>query len=459
MISKYPPAVREIGRVFHRNGYSCFLVGGAVRDRLLQRGGTDFDLATNATPDEVLKLFRRVIPTGIQHGTVTVIYRGYHFEVTTFRSEQAYSDNRHPDGVRFIPSIEEDLKRRDFTINSIALDLHTGEVLDPHDGRQDLEHKLVKAIGNPIERFTEDHLRILRGIRFMTQLEFSIAPETLRGMKECSGGISGTSIERIRDELIKVLLSRVPSTGLIVMEELGILPTIIPELSACRGISQGDRHKFDLFHHSIYAADGASKQSLEIPLAALLHDLGKATTRKVEPLGKITFYNHDKESARLARIIMERLKFPKIITNNVCHLILHHMFNYQERWSDSAVRRFLKRISPEMVEPLFQLRRADSYALQGVSPPLLQLDSFRKRIAEVIERGEALTLRELKITGNELHSEARIPKGPDMGKVLEFLMEAVIDDPALNTREDLLEIASRFYKERLADVPRGTKPT
>lgn len=449
VIRKIPSIVKDFGKVFNTAGFQCFLVGGTIRNRMMGLEMSDFDLATDAQPEEVMKLFRKVIPTGIQHGTVTVLFKGHSFEVTTFRVESGYTNLRHPDSIRFTPDIMEDLKRRDFTVNAMALNLSSGELLDPHEGQKDIERRIIRAIGDPRERFNEDGLRLLRAVRFMSQLTFSIETSTLEGMKVCADNIKQVSSERIRDELVKILLSPKPSRAFLNMEETGILDHILPELSACRGITQKGNHEFDVFDHSIYAADGASKHALEIPLAALLHDIGKGPTRKFDELGIPTFYNHERESVKMAHTLLKRLKFSRAVEDKVCHLIEHHMFNYHESWSDAAVRRFLSRVHPKNVQDLFHLRRADSYGTNGVHPPAQPLLDFEKRINEVISKDEALSIRDLRLNGHDLHKEAGIPKGPQMGLILEFLLEAVLDDPSLNEKEKLLEMAVKFYQERL----------
>jgi len=410
---------------------------------------TDFDLATDARPEEVKKIFRKVIPTGIQHGTVTVLYKGHSFEVTTFRVESQYTNLRHPDQVHFTPDIFEDLKRRDFTVNAMALNLTTNELVDPHDGRGDIGRKIIRAIGDPEERFNEDGLRLLRAVRFMSQLDFDIEKNTLEAMGACASNIQKVSQERIRDELIKILLSNRPSRAFFLMEETGILPLILPELSRSRGIGQKERHLFDVFDHSVYSVDGASKHILEIPLAALLHDLGKPDTLKPDKQGNPTFHGHEQRSVELAHDILKRLKFPRALEERVCHLIAHHMFNYEPAWTDAAVRRFLSKVNPRYVPDLFHLRRADSYGTNLDTASLEPLISFQKRIEEVAAKDEALTIKDLKINGNDLFKEAGIPKGPIMGVILDFLLEAVLEDPEINDSDTLLSLAVNFYENRL----------
>ena len=449
VIKKLPPVLREMGAIFDSAGYQIFLVGGAVRNRLMGRPMSDFDLATDAEPESVQKLFRRVIPTGIQHGTVTVLYKNHEFEVTTFRIDSGYTNQRHPDSVDFSSDILEDLKRRDFTVNSIALNLVTNDLLDPHNGRMDLKARLIRSIGNPVDRFNEDGLRLMRAVRFMSQLKFEIEPLTLQGLKTCSSNLKQVSSERIRDELIKILHSERPSKAFFLMDETGLLSCFLPELSAGKGMMQKANHDFDVFEHSLFACDGAPGDSLALRLAALLHDIGKPASLRFDDDSMPTFHGHELLSAKMAGIILKRLKFPVKLEKEVCRLIEHHMFNYTVNWSDSAVRRFLARVEPENVNSLFTLRRADQYGMKGKVVDSQNLADFKKHINRVLEEDYTLSIKDLQVNGNILHTEGGIPKGPVMGTVLNFLLETVFDDPSLNNREKLIEMASKFYNSRI----------
>lgn len=439
----------DFSRVFERNGYRCYLVGGAVRNMVLGQKPIDYDFATDATPPAVRKLFKSVIPTGIKHGTVTVLWRGHKLEVTTFRLEGNYSNARHPDEVNFTPSLLEDLKRRDFTINSMAINPQTGELIDPHGGRSDLKDRLIRAIGLPEERFREDGLRLMRACRFAAQLDFRIEEETLRAMSSTVDTIDRVSAERIRDELMKTLTAARPSVGLLVMSETGLLDRILPELAKCRGIYQGGLHDFDVFRHSLLACDGAPADRPMIRLAALLHDLGKAVTVSKNEVGDTTFYRHEAVGEELCRKIMRRLRFSHEEEKKVCLLVGQHMFHYQDEWTDGAVRRFIARVGLENLEDLFELRRADQYGMKGIPVTHDSLAPLRKRIDTVMRQKDALTLRDLAVDGTILSTEAGIPRGPDMGKVLNYLMEAVLDDSGLNEKDRLVPIAEKFYREYL----------
>ncbi len=450
-MAKYrlPKIIQRFGRIFEENGYDCYLVGGAVRNMVIGHRPTDYDFATNARPPAVMKLFKSVIPTGIKHGTVTVLFEGHQFEVTTFRVEGTYSNARHPDKITFTGSLFEDLKRRDFTINSMAIPVMDGTLIDPHDGRTDLKKGLIRAIGAPAERFREDGLRLMRACRFSAQLEFSIEAATKQAMADTVETITLVSAERIRDELMKILSSNRPSIGIRVMQESGLLAHVLPSLNRCTGVPQGGFHAFDVFEHSLLACDGAPRDKPLVRLAALLHDIGKAETVHEESPGQYTFYRHELNAEETCHAIMRGLRFSRDEEAKVCLLVRHHMFNYTEDWSDGAVRRFIAKVGAGNLEDLFDLRLSDQYGMQGIKPRHDTLAPLRDRIRFILEKEDALTIKDLDIDGHALHREADIPYGPDMGVVLDQLLEAVMDDPELNKREKLLTIARSFYKEYL----------
>jgi putative nucleotidyltransferase with HDIG domain len=437
-----PRELFDFARVFEESGKRCFLVGGAVRDYLLGREVSDFDAATDARPEEVLRLFRRVIPTGIKHGTVTVLWKGLEIEVTTFRTEAGYADGRHPDIVAYASTIEEDLSRRDFTINAMAFDLASKELLDPFDGRKDLGRRLVKAVGDPLERFREDGLRPLRSVRFASQLGFDIEEATLAAIRPSIERFRLVSAERVREELQKILMSAVPSRGLRLLETTGLLAEISPELAACRGVEQRGMHVFDVLDH-LYACVDSSPPELGLRLAALLHDVGKPEAKVERPGEEPTFHRHEEYSARMAEAIMKRLKFPNALVDEAIHLIRCHMFSYDDSWSDAAVRRFLARVGPENIESLLALRVADGTAIIGRPVDPRSLGPLRSRIDSVLAAKEAFGLADLAVKGDDLRAIG-VPPGRAMGAMLKELLEAVMDDPALNDRERLLQIAANI---------------
>ena len=434
---------RALGGIFQEHGHRLYLVGGAVRDYLMGIDNDDWDFATDARPDEVMAMFpHHVIPTGLQHGTVTVRFRRQSYEVTTFRSEGAYSDSRHPDSVTFVRSLESDLERRDFTINAFAADALDGTILDYHDGRGDLRRRLVRAIGDPQERFGEDALRMLRACRFAARLDFDIERDTFEAIRRNSSSIVKVSAERIREELYKTLMSDNAVKGIELMRTSGLLDHILPELVACGGVEQGGLHSMDVYHHCLATLRCACTHRYPpmVRLAALLHDIGKPGCRK-EHDGGYTFYGHDKEGARMVDALMRRLKASNDERELVTRLVREHMFNYTSQWSDGALRRFVARVS-DALEPLIQLRIADALAIS----PDASLDSLwemERRIEEIRKRNDALGIRDLAVDGHDLMAIG-IPAGPRLGRTLSALLDAVMDDPSLNRRETLLEMAGRL---------------
>ncbi len=446
---RLPKEIKEFALKFKHSGFQCYLVGGAVRDLLMGRPVKDFDLATDALPRQVMKVFPRVIPTGIKHGTVTVLFRSHQFEVTTFRIDGGYEDFRRPAQVKYAADIYEDLKRRDFTINAFAYDLLTGKLLDSFDGRTDLEKKIIRAIGEPLERFKEDALRTLRACRFACAFDFVIEKNTMLGIAQTAALIKKISGERVRDELVKILETRLPSRGLQLLFTTGLLHFIIPELEACRNIKQPTMHCFDVYFHSLYSCDAAPAANLTVRLAALLHDIGKPLTETRNAEGELRFFGHEKKSGEIAGRILKRLKFPNAVITGVHHLILHHMFGYDDSWTDAAVRRFLQRVGRENIDDLFMLRKADQVGMCNRPADTRSLDRFKKRINDILSGATVLSLNDLCVNGNDIMRELDIKPGEQIGQILEFLLEAVLEDPTQNTRETLLKLARNFYDTRL----------
>lgn len=452
-----PGILKEFYSVFENAGFKAYLVGGAVRDIFLNKDASDWDIATNATPQDVMKLFKFVVPTGFEHGTVTVHFKKVEIEVTTFRTETGYSDGRHPDKVNYAATIEEDLSRRDFTMNAIAVDLKDGRIVDPFKGRHDIKKKLIRTVGNPHERFMEDGLRPIRALRFASKLGFSIENNTFSEIfkEEIQKKVSSISVERFRDELMKMMKSPKPSVGLKMMEETGVLKLFMSELLVCRGcIQKDDRafHVFDVMDHCYYACDGAPVEKPLLRLAALFHDSGKPASKKeVSENGMLIFhfYNHEKESSKIARKIMTDLKFSNAEIEYVCHLIENHMFNYTPDWTNAAIRRFLVKTKPEYFEDLIDLRLADMYGKYNEpvrvhdSPSCDLLLEFGERVKSVQAENNALSLKDLAINGKDLMNLG-IPAGKKIGLILNELFETVLEDPALNNHEKLLEIAQKI---------------
>jgi len=467
-----PYKLKEFNEVFEKSGFSAYLVGGAVRDIFLNKEASDWDVATNATPQDVMKLFKFVIPTGIEHGTVTVHFKNEEIEVTTFRTESGYSDGRHPDTVNYAATIEEDLSRRDFTMNAIAVNLKDGSIVDPFNGQQDIHDKIIRTVGNPHERFMEDGLRPVRALRFASKLGFCIQKDTYSEIfkDDIKEKILSISIERFRDEFEKILLSPLPSVGLKLLEETGLLDMFIPEFKCCRNCVQSDYrafHKFDVLDHLFYACDGAPAGKLNVRLAALFHDIGKPAAKKMQKelvldgnkndgskveIETVTFYCHEVHSEKITRAIMTRLKFSNEMINNVCHLVKEHMFHYESNWTDAAVRRFIVRADRNCLEDLFDLRLADMYGMWNekvdirYSESIKLLLELKDRIEKILKEQNALSLKDLAVNGKDLIA-AGIPAGKNLGLLLNELMNCVIEDPGLNNKEKLMEIAMKSMEK------------
>lgn len=460
----------EFGKVFFQAGYKAYLVGGAVRDMLMKVPAHDWDVATNATPQDVIKLFKFVVPTGIEHGTVTVHYKGNEIEVTTFRTEAGYSDGRHPDSINYAATIEEDLARRDFTMNAIAASLEDGIITDPYGGQDDIKNKLIRTVGAAHERFMEDGLRPVRALRFASKLGFSIEKNTYSEIfkKEIQAKAASISIERFRDEFEKIMASPKPSVGLKLLEESGLLDIFIPEFKICRGCIQSDYrafHKFDVLDHLFYACDGAPADKLNVRLAALFHDIGKPAAKKIlhetvlngekndgskKEIETITFYNHEAFGEKITQKLMTRLKFSNDMISNVCHLVKEHMFHYESNWSEAAVRRFIIRVKPECMEDLYDLRLADMYGMYNekvdvrYSESVKLLLELKARVEKELSKKTALSLKSLAVNGRDL-MQLGIPAGKELGRILNELLECVIEDPAMNNKEMLIETAKKIF--------------
>lgn len=440
------PLLREISGFFTEAGKEVYLVGGAVRDLLLGRESADWDLATGARPEEVSALFKKVIPTGIKHGTVTVRYKGRSIEVTTFRTESEYSDGRRPDEISYAADIEEDLSRRDFTMNAAAVRLPGGTLIDPFNGQADIRRGIIRSVGRAEERFTEDGLRPMRAVRFAAQLGFNLEEKTLAAIPGALPTTAKVAAERLRDELDKTIAAPSPQTGFVIMEETGLLKLILPELDGCRGIEQKGYHRFDVLDHLLFSCAYAARKnfSREVRMAALFHDIGKPRVKKHdEKRGVWTFYGHEQESTRITETLMRRFRYPNAVIEKVLRLVAAHMFHYENNWHDSTVRRFVIRTGEDLLPELFDLRLSDTFGTSGSEPDFTALLPFKKRIDSVLSKGRALSLRDLAVNGRDLMALGVKP-GKYVGIILNELLEAVIDDPQLNSREKLLEIAGNI---------------
>ena len=416
-------------------GFAAYLVGGAVRDLLRGESPTDWDIATDARPEEVMALFPGTLPTGIKYGTVTVRRDGRSIEVTTFRGDGAHSDGRHPDQVTFGASIEEDLGRRDFTANAMAYDPASGRLVDPYGGRYDLRRRILRTVGNPAERFAEDALRLLRFYRFAATLGLRPDPATVRAVDPALLG--QVSMERIRDEFSKTLLAGTPLAGLDGLISSGLMRAIIPELVEAGAVEQGTFHRHDVLRHSLLATE-AIQPALHLRLAALLHDIGKPAAKSVVA-GEVHFYGHDEAGADMSTAILARLRYPGELIEAVTVLVRLHMFQLPVHPSGAALRRLLNKAgSPDRLRDLVELRRADIVATGRTcwqSTAIWQ--ELKERVEEILAAGAAFSLRDLAIDGEDVMRLRGLGPGPEVGRILAALLERVLEDPALNERGKL----------------------
>ncbi|MGZ6293530.1 MAG: HD domain-containing protein [Candidatus Limnocylindrales bacterium] len=427
-----PAHVTAILERLRLEGHAAYVVGGSLRDALLERHPADWDVATDARPERVQALFPGSHYEN-RFGTVLVPGAPQPVEVTTFRRDHAYADHRRPDQVTFSASLEEDLARRDFTVNAIALG--PAGLLDPQGGLPDLDARLIRAVGDPHARFDEDALRLLRAVRLATQLEFEIEPGTLAAMRANAEAVRHVSRERIGQELRKLLRAPHPDRGLRLLAETGLLETALPVLAAQRGLAQDKTPGEDLWDHTVRTVAAAAELAPgdeTLLLAALLHDIGKPET-----LADGHFYGHDEHGARRAEELLRDLAVPRREALPVEGLVRWHMFQYEPEWSDAAVRRFIGRVGPELLPRLLLLRAADNVG-SGGRADAAGLGELQARIARQQAAGVALTLADLAIDGDDLQAELGLPPGPHLGQLLNRLLESVLADPSRNSRATLL---------------------
>jgi tRNA nucleotidyltransferase (CCA-adding enzyme) len=440
--------VLDICKELHNAGERAWVVGGCVRDTLRGQQVNDWDVTTTARPETVQRLFRKVVPTGIDHGTVTVLWKGGAYEVTTLRGEGAYTDGRRPDSVVFVEDIDYDLARRDFTVNAIAYDPVDGRVVDPFHGLTDMRNKLLRAVGNPNERFQEDGLRILRGARFVATLEFELDKRTEEAFRGALGTFRKVSPERVREEWLKTMTARAPSRAFEVMRRTGILEVTYPELLDQVGCQQNQWHAYDVWEHTMRVLDESEGGPVE-RIAALLHDVAKPRTRAwSDKTGDWTFYHHETIGADMADRWLREYRFSNQERDLIVGLIRHHLICYSSEWTAAAVRRFLKRVGPDKVEPLLRLGEADALGKgRNVEAELAALGELATRIRKVIEEGNALTTKDLAVRGDDVVQRVEGGPGPIVGEILQNLLERVIEDPSLNTRDRLMPIVEQLAEE------------
>jgi len=437
--------VLDICKELRNVGERAWVVGGCVRDTLRGEPVNDWDVATTALPEKVQQTFRKVIPTGIDHGTVTVLWKGEAYEVTTLRGEGAYTDGRRPDSVVFVEDIDRDLARRDFTVNAIAYDPVDGRVADPFDGLVDMGNRVLRAVGDPIERFQEDGLRILRGARFVATLDFELEEATEAAFRGALDTFRKVSPERVRDEWMKAMKASTPSRAFEVMRRTGILEVSYPELLEQVGCAQNQWHAYDVWGHTMRVLDESEGDPVE-RIAALLHDVAKPRTRaKSDKTNDWTFYHHEKVGADMAERWLRDYRFSNQERDLVVGLIRHHLICYTNEWTDAAVRRFIKRVGTDTVDPLLRLGEADALGKgRNVEEELESLKELRGRIDKTIEEGSALTTQDLAIGGNDVIPLLDGGAGPMVGQILRTLLDRVIEDPSLNTRDKLMPIAEEL---------------
>ena len=448
-----PAQVKEIARILNMEGFQCFLVGGSVRDSIMGFTPKEYDIATDAKPEDVQRIFKYTIPTGIKHGTVLVILDDMHVEITTFRSDGNYSDGRHPDRVEYTASIEDDLPRRDLTINAMAYNVLDGALIDMFDGMKDIKNKMIRSVGNPYERFTEDGLRIMRAIRFATKLNFNIEKETFDAICRSTGMLASIAYERIREEFNGILISDNPFRGIELLRKTGILALIMPELMQGFGVSQNKFHKYDVYYHILHTIQAVEPLETEeltllVRLAALFHDIAKPMVqKKVSKQEEPVYYNHEVVGANVAKKIMKRLKYSNAEIDFVALLVRQHMFYYQDEWTDGAVRRFMRAVGIENIKPLLKLREADRLGSGNRKDKESKaIPKLLARIDKIIKEENAITVKDLKINGNDLMKEFNLKPGPIIGKILNYLLDLILDEPNLNDKEKLIE-KTRFFLE------------
>jgi tRNA nucleotidyltransferase (CCA-adding enzyme) len=467
---KLPDFILEILKRFQDAGFEIYLVGGAVRDLITKRIVDDWDFTTNATPQETLKLFPDAFYDN-KFGTVMLTNElaSNPIDLTTFRTEYGYSDARRPDKVKWGKSLEEDLQRRDFTINAMALTIEReGKrveewkkktpafllssspalvLIDPYGGQKDLEKKLIRAVGNPDERFREDALRMMRAVRIAAELGFVIEEKTFKAVKKNASLINKIAKERVRDEFLKILISQHPYEGILVFKNTGLMQEVLPEFEKTFGVEQkspGRHHIHDVGTHSLLSLKNCKSEDPIVRFATLIHDIGKPQTYQKKANGTITFYNHEVVSTKIAQKIAKRLKLSKKQTEKLLILVRWHQFTVDERQTDKAIRRFIKRVGKENIKDMIDLRVGDRLG-GGARETSWRLEEFKKRLIEV--QKQPFTVHDLKISGHDVMKKLSIKPGPKVGKVLEQLYEEVVDKKLSNEKKVLMSRLKEIAKD------------
>jgi putative nucleotidyltransferase with HDIG domain len=436
-----PKEVKTVCKKIQEFGYESYVVGGAVRDFYIGRTPKDWDVSTNAEPNQVIKMFDNVIPTGIKFGTVTVILGQMKIEITTYRSDGKYSDGRRPDEISFSRSILEDLSRRDFRMNSMALDPISGCILDPFGGSIDIGSKIINTVGNPQDRFEEDGLRMMRAIRFASQLGFSISHDVFRAIVLNRRKLENISMERIRDEFFMILQSGSPALGIETMCNSCVMDFIIPQFVRTKGCLQNKWHSFDVYGHSISVMENLPPDPV-LRLAGLLHDVGKPDTQSLHPKnkGEFRFIDHDRVGALYVEGIVKRLKLSNDDVSRIVHLVKHHMRMMEVPKSDSGIRRMIKDLGTNNIEEFIIFRRADMVDNPKKQALIEEFNKDCERIRDVLSTNPVTDSKDLAIDGHDIMEFLGISGGPDVGRIIKSLVEKVINDPKLNTKDELFQL-------------------
>ncbi|HOU45658.1 MAG TPA: CCA tRNA nucleotidyltransferase [Candidatus Pacearchaeota archaeon] len=474
---KIPDKIKGILSDLQKSGFQAFIVGGCVRDFLLEKEPQDWDITTDATPQEIQKIFPDSFYEN-DFGTVSVKIRNQSptsessgevidcVEITPFRLESSYSDNRHPDVVKWGKNIEEDLSRRDFSINGIAIQIKESskakkeeiEIIDSFNGRKDIENKVIRAIGDPQERFREDALRLMRAVRFSTVLQFKIEPKTKKAIIENAKLLKNISQERIRDELVKIMQSDHAHDGIEMLRELGLLEYIIPELLEGFGVGQNKHHKFEIYEHNLKTLEYSTKKKFgfDVKMASLLHDVAKPKTKQGNGLNS-TFYNHEIVGAKMTRNILTRLKFSKKDIDRISLLVRYHLFYYNVgEVTEASIRRLIKNVGLENVDDLINLRMADRIGSGCPKAEPYKLRHLKYLIARVSQ--DPISAKMIKINGNDLISLLNIPPSKKIGNILEILLADVLNNPKLNDKKILQDMATSLSGLREEELEkRATK--
>lgn len=443
---KIPKEISDVALALHKAGFESYLVGGCTRDLFMEKTPRDWDITTNATPDEIQKLFKNTFYEN-EYGTVGVVNENTKdeslkvVEVTPYRIEEKYSDKRRPDTVTFSKKLEDDLKRRDFTINGIAYDPQNHDIFDFWRGKQDLDDKVIRAVGIANERFNEDALRLMRAIRLATELDFTIEMETSDAIKKHAASIKQIAAERVREEFSKIIMSKNPMRGIILMHQHTLLQHVVPELETGIGCEQNGDHIYDVWEHNLRALQHSADKDwpLHVRLSALLHDVSKPETRRwLNEKKDWTFYGHDVVGGKTARTVLSRLKYGNDMTDVVSKLVRWHLFFSDiEKITLSAVRRLVRNVGPENVWDLMKVRACDRI---GMGRPKEKPYRLRKYESMIEEAARApVTVGMLKIDGRDIMKLADEKPGPRIGWILHALLEDVLDEPKRNTKKYLEE--------------------